>query len=49
MEKTEYAALRETVYSRGLPNGLRVLVVRRPEYSRQFAFFAARRTVSVFG
>ena len=42
MEKTEYAALRETVYSRGLPNGLQVLVVRRPEYSRQFAFFAAR-------
>lgn len=42
MRAMEYPALGETVYAGALPNGLRLLVLRRPEYSRQFAFFAAQ-------
>ena len=42
MEHTDYAALGERVYAGKLPNGLQILVLHRPEYSRQFAFFATR-------
>ena len=42
MEHTDYAALGERVYASKLPNGLQILALRRPEYSRQFAFFATR-------
>ena len=42
MEFLDYPALRERVFRSTLPNGLRVMVLRRPEYSRQFAFFATQ-------
>ena len=42
MQRLEYPTLRETVYSHKLPNGLRVIVIKRAEYSKQFAFFATR-------
>ncbi len=42
MDKLEYSALGQTVYHCVLPNGLRIYVDVRPEYSKQFAFFAAR-------
>ena len=42
MEAREYHTLGEQLYEAKLPNGLQVLVLRRPEYSRQFAFFATR-------
>ncbi len=42
MEFVDYPALRERVFRSTLPNGLRVMVLRRPEYSRQFAFFATQ-------
>lgn len=42
MERVEYASLGECVYREKLPNGLRVMVVPRPDYGKQFAFFAAR-------
>lgn len=40
MKKISYAALGETVYRETLSNGLRICVVPRPEYGKQFAFFA---------
>lgn len=40
MEKLEYAHLGETVWHSVLPNGLPVYVDVRPEYGKQFAFFA---------
>ncbi len=40
MERVEYAALRETVYRDTLPNGLQLYVLPRPDYGKQFAFFA---------
>ena len=42
MDELNYAALRETVYRCVLPNGLTVYVDARPEYAKQFAFFAVR-------
>lgn len=42
MEQTFYNALRETVFHRQLPNGLDVYVDIRPDYEKQFAFFATR-------
>ena len=42
MDKLNYAALRETVYHCVLPNGLNIYVDARPEYGKQFAFFATR-------
>ena len=42
MNKTSYAALGETVCRETLPNGLQVFVVPRPDYGKQFAFFAVR-------
>ena len=42
MDELNYAALRETVHRCVLPNGLTVYVDERPEYTKQFAFFAAR-------
>ena len=42
MDELNYAALRETVHRCVLPNGLTVYVDARPEYPRQFAFFATR-------
>lgn len=42
MQPMDYATLRERVYAGKLPNGLQVMVLHRPEYSRQFAFFATR-------
>ena len=35
----EYPALDERLYTKVLPNGLPVLVVRRPEFSRKIAYF----------
>lgn len=40
MEKTFYPALGETVWHRRLSNGLNIYVVEKPEYEKQFAFFA---------
>ena len=42
MDELNYPALRETVRRCVLPNGLTIYVDVRPEYTRQFAFFAAR-------
>ena len=42
MDELNYAALRETVRRCVLPNGLTVYVDIRPEYTKQFAFFATR-------
>ena len=41
MEKTFYPALGETVWHKKLSNGLHVYVDPKPEYGKQFAFFAA--------
>ena len=40
MDELNYAALRETVHHCVLPNGLNIYVDVRPEYAKQFAFFA---------
>lgn len=40
MNKLEYPALGETMYREVLPNGLTVLVVPRPGFSRKYAYFA---------
>lgn len=40
MEKTFYPALGETVWHERLPNGLNIYVDEKPEYGKQFAFFA---------
>ena len=42
MDKLEYTALGQTVYHCVLPNGLNIYVDIRPEYGKQFAFFATR-------
>lgn len=42
MERKVYEALGETVWRAVLPNGLHIYVEPRPEYSKQFAFFATR-------
>ncbi len=42
MNKLEYGTLRETIYHCVLPNGLHIYVDPRPEYEKQFAFFATR-------
>ena len=42
MDELNYAALRETVHRCVLPNGLSIYVDARPEYTKQFAFFATR-------
>jgi len=42
MDRLEYTALGQTVYHCVLPNGLNVYVDVRPEYGKQFAFFATR-------
>lgn len=42
MERIDYPALNESVYRHELPNGLQIYVLVRPEYGKQFAFFAAR-------
>ena len=42
MDKLEYAALGQTIYHCILPNGLNIYVDVRPEYGKQFAFFATR-------
>lgn len=42
MKRLHYASLGETVYADTLPNGLQLRVISRPEYGKQFAFFAAR-------
>lgn len=41
MEKTVYSALGELVWHGRLPNGLHIYVNEKPEYGKQFAFFAA--------
>lgn len=41
MEKTVYSALGESVWHGRLPNGLHIYVDEKPEYGKQFAFFAA--------
>jgi predicted Zn-dependent peptidase len=40
MEKRFYPALGETVWQGQLENGLRIFVDEKPEYGKQFAFFA---------
>ncbi len=40
MEEIRYSALGEQVKKAVLPNGLTVLVVEKPDYAKQFAFFA---------
>ena len=40
MEKTYYPALGETVWHKKLSNGLSIYVDEKPEYGKQFAFFA---------
>lgn len=42
MEKLSYTALGQQVWHGVLPNGLNIYVDRRPEYAKQFAFFATR-------
>lgn len=42
MNKLEYPALGETVYEETLPNGLRVIVAKKPGFQRSYAMFAAR-------
>ena len=42
MDKLEYTALGQTLYHCVLPNGLNIYVDVRPEYGKQFAFFATR-------
>lgn len=42
MDKLEYTALGQTLYHCVLPNGLNLYVDVRPEYGKQFAFFATR-------
>lgn len=42
MDKLEYTALGQSVYRCALPNGLNIYVDVRPEYAKQFAFFATR-------
>lgn len=42
MNKLEYPALRETVYEDTLPNGLKVIVAKKPGFQRSYAMFAAR-------
>ena len=42
MDELNYAALRETIHHCVLPNGLNIYVDMRPEYGKQFAFFATR-------
>ena len=42
MDKLEYTALGQTVYHGVLPNGLNIYVDVRPEYDKQFVFFATR-------
>lgn len=42
MDELNYTALRETVRRCVLPNGLNIYVDVRPEYTKQFAFFATR-------
>ena len=41
MDKLHYAALDETLYTTVLPNGLTVLVVPKPGFSRKMAYFVA--------
>ena len=40
MEHTDYPSLGERVYHEVLPNGLKLFVAARPDYGKQFAFFA---------
>ena len=42
MERISYASLGETVCFETLPNGLRIFVLPRPDYGKQFAFFATQ-------
>lgn len=42
MKLLHYASLGETVYADTLPNGLQLRVISRPDYGKQFAFFAVR-------
>ena len=42
MEKVVYSALGESVWHGQLPNGLHIYVDEKPEYGKQFAFFATR-------
>ena len=45
MVERNYPALRETVWHTVLPNGLNVYVDTRPEYGKQFAFFAFKQAL----
>ena len=42
MVKTEYPRIGETVLSETLPNGLRLVVVPKPDYRKRYAFFTTR-------
>ena len=40
MEYSDYPSLGERVYHEVLPNGMKLFVVARPDYGKQFAFFS---------
>ena len=40
MTTNNYPAIRETLYSETLPNGLTILVAKKPGYRKTFALFA---------
>ena len=40
MERKRYERLDETMFHTVLPNGLPIYVDEKPEYGKQFAFFA---------
>lgn len=40
MQKTDYPKLGETLYSEVLPNGLKINVVPKPQFTKSFAMFA---------
>ena len=41
MAKTYYPALDETLYTETLPNGLRIMVDRKPGFTKILCYFAA--------
>ena len=41
MEKTFYPELSETVFRHTLPNGLPIILVHRPGFTRKLAYFVA--------
>ena len=42
MKPTFYERIGESVHRETLPNGLQICVVPKPDYAKQYAFFATR-------